>query len=156
MSRNAVHAIRSRIVNLAAQPNFTFRAHVRGRIAEITQLTASSLSRCDAGLQRRARTEAGVRHSQWSKDVLLRKLIERHAAHARHDFAERDETDVAVSETRAGRVAQRLFNQPLDRFVVAGPTLSQIEVRRVAADVRQQLFDRDALSSLTRQLGNVK
>ena len=67
-----------------------------------------------------------------AKIFLSRKLIERHPANARHDFTERDETDIAVGETDARRITQWFFNQSLDGFVVAGPTLAQIEVGRIA------------------------
>src|SRR5262245_28100644 len=104
MTGDTVHAIRRRIVNLTTQPNLTFSTHVRRRIAEITQLPATFLSRRDARFQRHTRTKAGVRHPQWSKNILPRKLIERHATGASNHLAERDESDVAVSETRAGRI----------------------------------------------------
>ena len=53
VSRNSIHAIRSWIVNLATQPYFTFCAGVVGRVAEITQLTATFFRRRNAGFQRR-------------------------------------------------------------------------------------------------------
>src|SRR5262245_25577029 len=155
VSGDAIHAIRSRIVNLATQPNLTFRANVCGRVAEIIQLRATLFSRRDSGFQRCTRTKAGVRHSQWSKNILLRKLFERYATGASHNLAQRDETEIAVSETCARRIAQRLFDQSPDRFAVAGPTLAQIEVGCVTTDMRQQLLDRDALSSLAFQFRNV-
>src|SRR6185295_9095783 len=107
------------------------RACIQAGIAEITQLTATFLSRRDPRYQRLARTEARVQHAQWAENVLLRKLIERHSSDARDHFTERDESDVAVSEATAGRIAKRFFDQSLDRFVVTGPALAQIEVRSV-------------------------
>src|SRR6185369_10936254 len=121
----------------------------------ITQLSASFFSRRDSGFQRYVRTKAGIRHSQWSKDIFLRKLIERHTTGASNNFTQRDETKIAVSETCTWRVTQRLVDQSLNCFVVTGPTVSQIEVGRIAADVSQQLLDRDALPSLTFQFRNV-
>jgi hypothetical protein len=141
MSGNSIHAIGSWIVNFAAQPGFTLGARVHSRITEITELAATFFRGRNSRFQCWARTKTGVRHSQRYKDVLPCKLVQRHAANTRDDFAERDETDVAVSETRAGRITQRFFDQPFDCFVVADPTFAQIEIRCVTADVSQQLLD---------------
>ena len=91
------------------QPNLTFRSCIRAAIAEITHLTATFFRRRNSGSQRRAGTKAGVGHAQWSKDIFLRKLIERHSTNARDNLAERDETDVAVGEASAGRIAERFL-----------------------------------------------
>src|ERR1044072_2982139 len=106
-------------------------------MAKITQLTATPFRLGDARTQRSTRKKRRIAHTERLKDVLLRKLIEWHSTHALHDFAERDETDVAISETRAGRIAQRLFNEVLDRFVVTGPTFTQIEIRWIAGTMKR-------------------
>src|SRR6185437_14083851 len=112
-------------------------------------LPATSLGGRRPIYKKRTRAKAGVAHVEWSKNVLLRKLIERHAADARDDFTEHDESDVAVREARAGRISKWFLDETLDGFVVAGPAFAQIKVRRVTRDVRQELFDGDSVSSLT-------
>ena len=86
---------------------------------------------------RRTGAKAGIDHVQWSKDVLLRKLIEWHTANTRDDFTERDESDVAVCEASAGWIAEGFLDQSLDGFVVTGPALADIEIRGLTRDVRQ-------------------
>src|SRR5690242_3624376 len=155
MSGDATHSVRRRIVNLAAQPDIAFSTDVCGRVSQIAQLAATLFRRRDARAQSCARTKTGVAHAERLKNVLLRKLIEWQAAHALHDLAERDETDVAVNETSARRIAQRLFDQVLDRFVIADPAFAQIEIRRVAGAMSQQFFDGDLFPALAFELGYV-
>ena len=64
------------------------------------------------------------------------------------NFAQSDVTNVAVNKSSARWVAQRFFGQSLDGFIVAGPTLLQIEVGCIAGAMRQQVFDGDAFPAL--------
>src|SRR5262249_24833379 len=134
VSGDAIHAIRSRIVHFTAQPQFAFRSGIHAAVAEIAHLTATPLGGRDPRFQCWTRPKAGIAHAQWSKNVLLRELIERHPTDARDDFTERDESDVAVGEASSGRIAKWFLDQTLNCFVVAGPTLAQIEVRGVTGD----------------------
>src|ERR1700741_1028432 len=132
MSGNAVHAIRSWVVHFTAQPHVAFRTRACTTIAEITHLTAAFFRRRNPGFQRRAGMKAGVAHVQWSKDVFLCELIERHSTNASNNLAERNETDVAIRKASTRRISERFFDQSLYCFVVTGPAFSQIEVRCVA------------------------
>src|SRR6185503_7300820 len=111
---NTVHAIRRWIVYFATQPNLTFRTGVGAAIAQIIHLPTTFFRRRDSGPQRWAGTKAGVGHAQWSEDVLLRELIERHSTNSCNNLAERNETNVAVAETSAGWIAKRLVDESLD------------------------------------------
>ena len=71
-----------------------------------------------------------------------------------HNFAQRDVVDVAVNETRSGRAAQRLAIQTLDRLVIAGPPIAQIEIGSKARHVGKQLFDRDRVAPFTFHFGD--
>ena len=69
-------------------------------------------------------------------------------------LAERDIVNVAVDEARPRRVPQRLAIETLDRFVIPGPTITQIEIRSEAAHVRHQLFDGDRVPAFAFHLGD--
>src|SRR5687767_2022954 len=124
-------------MNLTAQPHVAFRTDVRRGVAEIAELPATFFSRGDARLQTRVGAKARIAHLQWLKNVLLRKHVEWHAAHTSNNLAQGNETDVAVRKTGSRRIAEWFGDESLDGFVVSGPTFAQIEVRRVAGDVRQ-------------------
>ena len=145
MTGHARHAKGRRVVHFAAQPTLAFLAHNFGFAAEIGGLRASPLGRRDARAQSGARVESRVAHAERFVDILSRELVERRAAHASDHFAERDKPDVAIDETRARRRLQPLARQTLQSFVVTRPLLAEVEVRRVARAMRQELFNRDAL-----------
>src|SRR5688572_28733341 len=128
MSCYSVHAIRRRVVHLSPQPHLTFSTHVRSRIAKIAELPATFLRRRNPRLPTCIRTKAGIAHLHRLEDVRLRRLIQPHTAHASNDCSQRDESGVAVSDARSGRIAQWFRNQSLDRFSVSGPAFAQIEI----------------------------
>src|SRR5262245_33319868 len=101
-------------MNLTSQPLFTFGANIRGGVSKVTQLTATALGRRDARFKRRLRSKRRIAHSQRRKNIFPGKLIQRHSTRAPHYFTQRNVIDVAVNETRARRIAQRLADEPLD------------------------------------------
>src|SRR6476619_1048821 len=102
-------------MDLTAQPLLTFRPGVSATVAEVIHLPASLFCRRDARPQFRIRTKTGIAHAQWREDVSPREFVQHHSAHAMHDFTKRDVVDVAVDETRARSIAQRLAIQTFDR-----------------------------------------
>src|SRR6476619_320980 len=133
MTSDAIHAIRSGIVNLSAQPHVTFSACVMTAVAEIAHLSATLFCWSDTSSHVRCWEKACIPHTQRIEYVLPGKLIECHSADARNDFAKRYETDIAINKASTRRTAKRFRYQMFDRFVVAGPTLTQIEIRSVAS-----------------------
>src|SRR5205085_1130470 len=138
-----------RIMYLAAQPTLSIGArNCLCSSAKVSGLRAPLLRRRDARAQGGDRFETRVAQAERHVDVAARKLVERLPAHAMHDFAERDEIDVAIDEARARRIAQPLRCESLNRLVVARPLLREIEIRREARTVRQQLLDGYLLAPL--------
>src|ERR1044072_332030 len=132
MSGNSTHAKGSGIVNLPAQPLLALSAYVLRVIPEIIHLSSSLFSWSNPGKQICGRLVRGVLHSQRLKNILARKLVECLTAHSMHHFAQRDEADIAVDKTTAGGITQRFAIQTLNCFVVANPSLAQVEIRSKA------------------------
>ncbi len=136
-------------MDFAAQPFVLVSSRVLGRVSQVTQLTAPLFSRRSAIPQFQIGTKPGVAHSQWRKDVSLRKFIKRQTAGTTNHFAESDVANIAVDEFRPGCIPQGLPNQALDCFVISAPSFLQIKVRRISGAMRQQQLDSEAFSSLT-------
>src|SRR5262245_55109127 len=156
MTGHSIHAIGRWIVNLTAQPNFPSGSGVITGIAQITQLAASFFRGCDATLERLTGSKPGIVHPERLEDVLLGKLVERHAADAMHYFTQGNKTNVAVNKTAAWLVAQWFLSQALNGFVIAGPTFAQVEVRSIAGAMCQQLLDRDPFPALSFYFRNIE
>src|SRR5687767_11960056 len=132
MARDTVHPERGWIMNFATKPLIAIRICVLRAVTEISSLRALFLCRSNTCSQCCIGTKARAPHSERQEDVFASKLIEWHAADATHNLAQGNESDVAINEPGARRVSQRFAGQSIDGFIVAGPTIFQVEVRRVA------------------------
>src|SRR6266545_1694526 len=135
MARDATHAIRRGIVNLAPQPFIRVSLRPLRFVPEITQLAAALFRRRNASAQFRLRAKTRVAHSQRDKDISERKLVECKAASAVNNFTKRDVVDIAINEFGSRRIPQRLANESLDRFVITSPAILQIKVGCVSGAV---------------------
>jgi hypothetical protein len=118
-------------------------------------LTAPLLCRSQARFQPNWRPETGILHSQWFENIPAGEFIQHQSAGPVYHFAEGDIIQITVNEARARFVTQRLLDQAPDRFIVPGPTLPEIEVRRIAGAVREQQFNRDPVPTLAFDFRNV-
>ena len=135
---DAAHAARRRVVNHATERRL-FRI-----VAGPRRHRGAPLGGRDSRPPRGRRIEAGVVHAERLEDFTHEKLVERRAARAMHDLAQQEEVDVAVDEALAGRGGRHFLAGQLDGGVVPLPRIGKVHVGPEAADVRQQVADRDA------------
>ena len=96
-----------------------------------------------------------MRHIQWRKDMPYCILVEHFARDFFYERPERDEVDIAVRKPGARRIVESVGEGHAIGCFLALPVSFQIQIRRQAGVMCQQLADRDVFFSVLRKLRKI-
>ncbi len=128
MPGHAPHSSRGRVVDDSPQHHLARRGAAGGQRAQRVG-AAAGLCGGDARRQRGWGIEHRVAHTEWREHAAPEEGVEWRVAHARHDFAEQKEIDVAVNEPPSRGRGQRLLGREMDRGVRADPGIAKVQIR---------------------------